>query len=67
MIHKNLKKYLESGHLSEKELAEKLGVTISHVNMIKRGERRPSPELAKKIEEITGIPFQALLLGDDAA
>ena len=62
MIHETLKEYLETGIVSERDLAEKLGVSISYINMLKRGERRPSPELAQKIETITGIPFRSLLL-----
>jgi hypothetical protein len=34
--------------------------------MLKRGERRPTPVLAQKIEALTGIPFRALLLNDDS-
>jgi transcriptional regulator with XRE-family HTH domain len=61
MIHKNLQEYLNAGTDSEKNLAGKLGVSVSYVNMIKRGTRRPSPELAEKIEKATGIPFRLLL------
>jgi transcriptional regulator with XRE-family HTH domain len=65
MIHESLKEYLEHNDMAEKDLAKKLGVSISYVSMLKRGERRPSPELAKKIERVTGIPFRLLLLGNE--
>ena len=67
MIYENLKEYMENTKVTEKEIAEKLGVSTSYVNLIKNGERRPSPELAEKIEALTGIPFRKLLLnGTDA-
>jgi transcriptional regulator with XRE-family HTH domain len=62
MIHENLKEYLENSGVSEKELAEKLDISLSYINMLKNGDRRPSPQLAEKIEAITGIPFRKLLL-----
>lgn len=65
MSYKNLKQYLDKGDVTEKDLAERLGVSIAYVNMLKRGERRPSPELAVKIESITGIPFRKLLLANE--
>ncbi len=65
MIHESLKEYLEHNGIAEKDLAKKLGVTIAYVSMLKRGLRRPSPEMARKIEAMTGIPFRRLLLGDE--
>lgn len=62
--YKNLRQYLEAGKMSEKELSTCLGISIAYVNLLKRGERRPSPDLAQKIEKLTGIPFRNLLMGD---
>lgn len=67
MIHESIEEYLTQNKMSEAELAEKIGVTQAYVNMMKKGERRPSPELAQKIEAVTGIPFKNLLLPDGAA
>lgn len=68
MIHESIEEYLTSHNMSEAELAEKIGVTQAYVNMLKNGERRPSPELAQKIEAATGIPFRNLLLpGEESA
>jgi transcriptional regulator with XRE-family HTH domain len=64
MICESITEYLEKTGAKESELAEKVGVSQPHLNMIKKGMRRPSPELAQKIEEITGIPFRKLLLPD---
>ncbi len=62
MKYKSLSDYLKRTGKTERELATKLGVSQPFINMIKKGEKRPSPELAQKIEALTGIPFRALLL-----
>lgn len=67
MIHESIAEFLEQKQMSEAELADKIGVSQAYVNMMKKGERRPSPELAQKIEAVTGIPFKNLLLPDGAA
>jgi transcriptional regulator with XRE-family HTH domain len=65
MIHESLKEFLEHSGMAEKEFAKKLGVSIAYVSMLKRGQRRPSAKLARKIEAMTGIPFRRLLLPDE--
>jgi HTH-type transcriptional regulator / antitoxin HigA len=62
MIHKTLREYLERAGTTEKEIAAQLGISTSHLSMIKKGTRRPSPEVALRIETLTGIPFRSLLL-----
>lgn len=42
-------------------LAQELGVKPSTITRILRGERRPSPDLAKKISDATGVPVTDLL------
>lgn len=59
MIHENLKEYIDGGAGTEKELARKLGISIAYINMLKHGHRRPAPDLALKIEKLTGIPFRS--------
>ncbi len=46
--HKNWKPYSKKN-----DLAERLGISNQHVGDIARGIRRPSPELALRIEEAT--------------
>jgi transcriptional regulator with XRE-family HTH domain len=67
MKYQSIQEYLEQTGKTEKELADLIGVSQAFVNMMKRGEKRPSPELAQKIEAATGIPFKKLLLNDSAA
>ncbi len=39
--------------LTLKEMAEKLGIAVSYLSMIEAGHRRPSPDLAKKMMEVS--------------
>jgi transcriptional regulator with XRE-family HTH domain len=65
MNYSTIREYLEKTGKSERQFARMLGISQSHLNMIKNGSRRPSPELARKIEKITGIPFRSLLVAED--
>ena len=62
MIHKTINEFLMHKHMSPKQLAAKLGISESYMSMLRSGRRRPSPDLAQKIEAETGIPFKRLLL-----
>jgi transcriptional regulator with XRE-family HTH domain len=62
MIYKNICDYLNRSGKTEKDLAEILGISIPYMNLLKHGKRRPSPELALKIERITRIPLRKLLI-----
>ena len=42
--------------LTGKEIAFKAGISQVHFSRIRHGKRRPSPQLAAKLAEITGIP-----------
>jgi len=52
----SLQDYFRSTGTSANELARRLDVAASTITRIVRGERKASPELAKRIEELTGIP-----------
>jgi plasmid maintenance system antidote protein VapI len=41
--------------MKQKELAKALGVKPQYVNALMNGRRRPSPDLAERLELITGI------------
>ena len=54
--------------MNERQLASAVGVRQPTINMIRNGKSRPSPELAARIEKITGIPLRVLLgVGAEAA
>lgn len=64
---KTISEYLEKSKKTESELAALLEISQAHVNEIKNGKKRPSPELAQKIESLTGIPLRELLLKNNNA
>lgn len=47
------------------QLAQELGVEPSTITRISKGERRPSPDLAKRISEATGVDVVDLLYPRD--
>ena len=47
--------YRKKAQLSQKETASKVGIAYSFYNFIENGERRPSPEVAKKIAAVLGF------------
>jgi transcriptional regulator with XRE-family HTH domain len=63
---RSLSEYIEKTKTTETELANQLGISQGFLNEIKNGKKRPSPDLAAKIESVTGIPFRKLLLGDES-
>lgn len=59
MLH--LSNYLSDTGKKAAQFASELGVEPSTITRIVRGERRPSPDLAKRISDATGIPVTDLL------
>jgi transcriptional regulator with XRE-family HTH domain len=59
--HKSIRDYLKRTGQTEVELAELARISQSSVNKIKNGTRRPTPEVAARLETITGIPLRILL------
>jgi DNA-binding transcriptional regulator YdaS (Cro superfamily) len=49
----------------QKRFAKLLGVSIQHMNDIMNRRRRPSPEMAVQLEELTGVDRRAWLWPDD--
>ena len=62
----SLDEYLIHEKMTAQQLAAAVGVKHPTISNIRRGRYRPSPELAAKIEKITGIPLRRLLLPDEA-
>lgn len=46
--------------MTQKEYAKIVGCSHITLNAILRGRRRPSPQLARKIEEVMGVPKHTL-------
>ncbi|UOF78409.1 putative antitoxin of bacterial toxin-antitoxin [Caudoviricetes sp.] len=50
----NLKQYFKGEpYGAKKEMADHLGITLTWLGILMNKKRRPSPELAKKIEKAT--------------
>lgn len=58
-----LKSWREANDLTQRELAEQLGVHVQYVSAIERGARRPGMRVAIKIREVT----QGAVTVDDLA
>ena len=41
--------------LTQGLIADRVGISISHYSMIESGERRPSPEVARRIADVLGF------------
>ena len=52
-------------HLTQRELADKLGITKSTVSMYERGERRPSFEIAEAITDFFDVDLSYLIGATD--
>lgn len=50
-----LKKIREDKELSQMETAQKSSISYPYYNFIENGDRRPSPEVAKRIAEVLGF------------
>jgi len=49
--------------LSQKALADKVGISVSYVSMLERGQRSPPLETIEKMAKALGVPPAALLGG----
>jgi transcriptional regulator with XRE-family HTH domain len=49
--------------LSQKALADKVGISVSYVSMLERGQRSPPLETIEKMAKALGVPPASLLGG----
>jgi len=49
----------------KKDIAEKVGISPTHISDIIHGRKRPSPDLALKLEKVTGVSRLAWLYPDE--
>lgn len=47
------------------QLAKQVGITTAHMSFILKRSRRPSPDVARKLSEATGVPLESWLFPDD--
>ena len=53
--------YIEKTRTTEAALAKMVGVSQSYISLLKNFKRRPSPEIARKLESITGVSLRNIL------
>lgn len=62
MKYETLSQYMEATGEKQQDFADKIGISQPHLNQIISGNKRPSPEVAARIEKLTGVSFRSLLL-----
>jgi transcriptional regulator with XRE-family HTH domain len=57
----NVRRLRAKKKLSQKALADKVGISVSYVSMLERGQRSPPLETIEKMAKALGVPPGALL------
>ncbi|MDB5083469.1 MAG: transcriptional regulator [Bacilli bacterium] len=52
---RKMRAYRKLKHLTQKELADRLSISVSIIGGIERGNRTPTAELAQRIYEVIGL------------
>jgi transcriptional regulator with XRE-family HTH domain len=59
----NVRRYRAKRKLSQKALADRIGISVSYVSMLERGQRSPPLETIEKLAKALGVPPGSLLAG----
>ena len=59
----NVRRLRAKKKLSQKALADKVGISVSYVSMLERGQRSPPLETIEKMAKALGVPPANLLGG----
>ena len=59
----NVRRLRAKKKLSQKALADKVGISVSYVSMLERGQRSPPLETIEKMAKALGVPPGTLLGG----
>ena len=57
----NVRRLRAKKKLSQKALADKVGISVSYVSMLERGQRSPPLETIEKMAKALGVPPANLL------
>ena len=57
----NVRRLRAKKKLSQKALADKVGISVSYVSMLERGQRSPPLETIEKMAQALGVPPANLL------
>lgn len=61
MIHQALRLIRVFNDMKQFEVAEKMGLSKSHISELENGNRRPSYEVLEKYSDVFGIPISSIL------
>ena len=59
----NVRRLRAKKGLSQKALADKVGISVSYVSMLERGQRSPPLETIEKVAKALSVPAASLLGG----
>jgi transcriptional regulator with XRE-family HTH domain len=59
----NVRRIRSKKQLSQKALADKVGISVSYVSMLERGQRSPPLETIEKVAKALAVPPASLLGG----
>jgi transcriptional regulator with XRE-family HTH domain len=59
----NVRKLRGKKKLSQKTLADKIGISVSYVSMLERGQRSPPLDMLEKVAKALGVTPISLLGG----
>jgi len=59
----NVRRIRTKKQLSQKALADKVGISVSYVSMLERGQRSPPLETIEKVAKALSVPPASLLVG----
>ncbi len=59
----NVRRLRSKKQISQKALADKVGISVSYVSMLERGQRSPPLETIEKMARALGVPPASLLGG----
>ena len=57
----NVRRLRSKKGISQKALADKVGISVSYVSMLERGQRSPPLETIEKMAKALGVPPASLL------
>jgi len=64
-LHEKLKKLRKERKLTQKDLAENIGVNMSHLNRIENGKCQPSIDMLKKFSDFFGVSADYFLSNEE--
>lgn len=61
LVRSNIRYYRKLHHVTQVQLAERIGTTQDHISDIERGDTKPTMDMLAKISDALGIPPHVLV------